>query len=72
MRPLFVIGLALLVLGIFSFVVPVPTSHSHSAKIGDATIGVTTHSTEKLPPAVGGVLCALGAALLIVGGRKSA
>jgi hypothetical protein len=72
MRPLFVIGLVVLVLGIFSFVVPIPMSHSHDAKIGDATIGITTHSSEKLSPVVGGVLCLAGAVLLIAGSRKSA
>ncbi|HEY4899576.1 MAG TPA: hypothetical protein VIH91_02030 [Terriglobales bacterium] len=71
MRPLFVIGLVVLVLGILSFVVPIPTSHSHDAKIGDATIGFTTHSSEKLSPVFGGVLCLAGAVLLIAGSRKS-
>ena len=71
MRPLFVIGLVVLVLGIFSFVVPIPTSHSHSAKVGDATIGITTHGSEKLPPYVGGILCVAGVVLLIAGSRKS-
>ena len=71
MRPLFVIGLVLLVLGIFSFVVPIPTSHEHVAKIGDATIGITTHSSEKLPPYVGGILCVAGVVLLVAGSRKS-
>jgi len=70
-RPLFVIGLVVLVLGILSFVVPIPTSHSHDAKIGDATIGITTHSSEKLSPAIGGVLCLAGAVLLIAGSRRS-
>ncbi len=71
MRPLFVIGLVVLVLGIFSFVVPIPISHSHDAKIGDATIGITTHSSEKLPPYVGGILCVAGVVLLMAGSRKS-
>ena len=71
MRPLFVIGLIVLVLGIFSFVVPIPMSHSHEAKVGDATIGITTHSSEKLPPYVGGILCVAGVVLLIAGSRKS-
>ena len=72
MRPLFVIGLVVLVLGIFSFVVPIPMSHSHDAKIGDATIDITTHSSERLSPIVGVVLCFAGAGLLIAGSRKSA
>ena len=72
MRPLFVIGLVVLVLGILSFVVPIPMSHSHDAKIGDAKIGITTHSSEKLSPVIGGVLCLAGAVLLIAGSRKGA
>ena len=70
MRPLFVIGLVVLVLGILSFVVPIPTSQTHGAKIGDATIGITTHSSEKLSLVIGGVLCLAGVVLVIAGSRK--
>jgi hypothetical protein len=72
MRSLFMIGIVVLVLGILAFFVPIPQSETHGAKIGDATIGVTTHSERKLPPAVGGVLCLAGAAMLIAGARKGA
>jgi hypothetical protein len=72
MRPLFLIGLVVLVLGILAFVVPIPMSNTHEAKVGDASIGITTHHNQKLSPAVGGVLCAAGAVLLIAGSRKSA
>ncbi len=72
MRPLSWIGIVVLVLGILSFVVPIPTSHRHELKAGDASIGVTTHQDEKLSPAIGGVLCAAGAVLLIAGSRKTA
>ena len=71
MRLLTVIGIVVLVLGILAFVVAVPVSHSHSAKIGDASVGVTTHDHEKLSPAVGGVLCAAGVVLLIAGTRRA-
>lgn len=71
MRPLTLIGLVVLVLGILAFVVPIPTSETHGAKMGDMTIGMTTHSNEKLSPVVGGVLCLAGAVLLIAGARKS-
>ncbi len=71
MRLLTWIGVVVLILGILSFVVPVPVSHSRSAKVGDASISITTHDKEKLPPAVGGVLCAIGAVLLIAGTRRS-
>ena len=72
MRPLVLIGIFVLLLGILAFAVPVPTSHSHSAKIGDTTIGVTEHRNEKLPPVVGGVLCLGGVVLLIAGARQGA
>ena len=71
MRPLAWIGIVVLVLGMLSFVVPIPTSHSHDLKIGDASVGITTHHDEKLPPVVGGVLCAAGVVLLIAGSRKA-
>jgi len=72
MRPLAWIGLVVLVLGILAFMVPIPTSHSHGVKVGDASIGVTTHDSEKLSPAVGGLFCAAGVVLLIAGSRKAA
>ena len=71
MRLLAVLGIIVLVLGILAFIVPVPVSHSHSTKIGDASIGITTHDQEKLSPAVGGVLCAAGVVLLIAGTRRA-
>ncbi len=70
MRPLTWIGLVVLILGILSFVVPVPVNHTHEIKAGDASIGITTHQTEKLPPVIGGILCVVGAVLLIAGTRK--
>lgn len=72
MRPLTMLGLVVLVLGILSFVVPVPMNKTHELKAGDASIGITTHRTEKLSPVVGGILCVVGAVLLIAGTRKAA
>ena len=72
MRPLALIGLLVLVLGILSFVVPIPSSKTHELKAGDASVAVTTHHSEKLSPVVGGVLCGAGVVLLVVGSRKSA
>lgn len=72
MRLLAVVGILLLVLGILSFIFPVPHSERHGVNLGDASLSVTTHHDEKLSPAVGGILCAVGAVLLIVGMRKAA
>lgn len=71
MKPLFWVGLIVLILGIASFVVPIPRSETHGMKVGDASIGVTTKSEEKLSPVIGGILCAVGAVLMIGGARKS-
>lgn len=71
MKALFSIGLILLVLGIVSFFVPVPHSENHGVKAGDVHIGVQTHHSERVPPAVGIVLLIVGAGLMISGRVKS-
>lgn len=65
------LGLVLLLLGILSFVVPVPHSESHGVKFGDAKISVRTEHSDRLPPAAGIVLLAGGVVALILGLRKS-
>jgi hypothetical protein len=71
MKPIALVGVLLLVLGMFSFVVPVPRKENHGVKIGDTTIGVQTENSEKLPPAVGAVLLAGGVLALVLGSRKT-
>lgn len=64
------IGLVVLILGVLSFVVPLPHSESHGVKVGDASVGITTKSNEKVPPVVGGILCLVGAVMLVGGARR--
>ncbi len=71
MKPLPLVGVLLLVLGVLSFVVPIPHSEKHGVKFGDAKISVETQSSDKLPPAVGVVLIAGGVVALILGLRKA-
>ena len=71
MKPLFWVGLVVLILGIASFVVAVPQRETHGIKVGDASVGVTTKSSEKVSPVIGGLLCAVGAVLMIGGARKA-
>ena len=71
MKPLAIIGVVVLVLGILAFLVPFPVSHRHEVKAGDASIGITTHHDEKLSPVADGVLCAAGVVLLVAGSRKA-
>jgi uncharacterized membrane protein len=70
MKALSVVGALLLLLGILSFVVPLPHQEEHGVKIGDAKIGVKTESSEKVPPAVGIILIGGGVVALIFGLRK--
>lgn len=70
MKPLPLIGIVVLILGILSFFVPVPHSEHHGVSLGDAHVGITTHDENRVPPAVSIVLIVVGAGLLIAG-RKS-
>jgi hypothetical protein len=65
------VAIVLLVLGLLSFVVPLPHREDHSVKIGDAKLGVETTHSEKLPPAVGIVFLAGGVLALVVSARKA-
>ncbi len=71
MRPLFWVGLVVLVLGIAGFIVPVPRQERHGIKVGDTNIGVETTSRERLPLWVGGVLVVVGGVMMVAGGRKA-
>jgi hypothetical protein len=62
-------GLLLIVLGIASLVVPIPSSETQGIKIGDANIGVQTSHREKVSPIISAVLIAGGIALAIAGAR---
>jgi hypothetical protein len=70
MRPLPLIGAVLLILGVLSFVIPIPHREDHSVKLGDAHIGVQTQSSEKIPPAASIVLIGAGVLTLVLGARK--
>jgi hypothetical protein len=70
MKTLMLVGIAVLVLGIVSFFVPVPHSEHHGVNIGDAHVGITTHHDNMVPPVVSIVLLLVGVGLMIAG-RKS-
>ena len=69
MRMTLLAGLLLVVLGIASLVVPLPSSETQGIKIGDANIGVQTSHSERVSPIISAVLIAGGIALTIAGGR---
>ena len=71
MKPLFWIGLVVLILGFASLLVPIPRSERHGMQAGDVSIGVTTQTEEKVSPMVSAVMILGGAGLMIAGkGRK--
>jgi hypothetical protein len=71
MNRLTLIGVLLLLLGLLSFVVPIPQREDHAVKIGDTKIGVQTEKKEKLPTAASIVLLAGGVVALVLGARKT-
>jgi hypothetical protein len=70
MKALTVVGVLLLVLGVFSFFVPFPHYEHHGVRLGDAHVGITTHHDERVPIALSVILVVLGAGLMIAD-RKS-
>jgi hypothetical protein len=70
MNGLRIAGIVLLLIGVLSFVVPIPHREDHSVKIGDAKIGVSTENSEKVPMAVSVVLMVGGVLVLALGSRK--
>jgi hypothetical protein len=71
MKGLSLVGAILLVLGLLAFVVPIPQKEDHSVRIGDAKIGVQTEHSDKLPPAVAGILVVSGIVIMALGARQN-
>lgn len=71
MKKIALVGALLAVLGVLSFIVPIPRREDHGVQIGDTKIGIQTETTENLPPAVGIVLVAGGVLALVMGLRKT-
>ena len=64
-------GLAVLILGFASLLVPIPRNERQGIQAGDVSIGVTTQTEEKVSPIVSAVMILGGAGLMIAGkGRK--
>ena len=71
MKGLTMLGIILLVVGVLAFFVPIPHTENHGVKVGDAKIGVQTEHSDRLPPAVAGVLVLAGVVSLAAGARSS-
>lgn len=71
MKALALAGILLIVLGVLSFLVPLPHHEKHGISLGDAKFSVQTDHSELLPSAVGVVLIGGGVVALVLGLRKS-
>jgi hypothetical protein len=70
MKPLFVVGLVLLILGVASLFIPIPKKDRAGVEIGGVTLGVETKTRETVSPIVSGALIVAGAGMMIAGSRK--
>ena len=71
MKPLFWVGLVLLILGVASLLVPIPRNQREGVKVGGVSIGIETRHDEKTPPVVSAVMILGGVGLMIAGRSKS-
>ena len=71
MKPLTIVGVVLLILGIASLFVPIPHNENKGLSAGDVHIGVQVRHDEKVSPIISAVLIIAGAGLMFAGGRKA-
>jgi hypothetical protein len=71
MKPLLLIGLAVLVLGIASLMIPIPHNEREGVNLGGVSLGVETHDSEKTPPILSAVIILAGTSLMIAAKVKS-
>jgi hypothetical protein len=71
MKPIFIVGIAVLVLGIASLFYAIPNRERHGVRVGGADIGIETTDSRKLSPIVSAVMILAGAGLMLSsrGGR---
>lgn len=69
MKPFFVAGLIVMVVGIVLLFVSIPHSENHGVNAGDTRIEVTTTHHQRVSPIVSAVLIIAGAGLML-GGRS--
>jgi hypothetical protein len=71
MKVLFFIGLAVLILGVASLVVPIPHSESSGVSVGGVALGVETRHDEKIHPALSAVMILGGFGAMAAGKRRT-
>ena len=71
MKPLFLVGLVVLILGIVSLVVPIPHNERQGIAVGGVSLGVVTQHEEKVHPALSAVMILGGLGTMAAGKRRS-
>jgi hypothetical protein len=71
MKSLFGVGIVVLILGLLSFVVPIPHTEHHGVSAGDLHMGVNTEHSDLAPVAVSIVLVVVGAGIMVAGRGKN-
>jgi len=70
MKAAFWVGLVLLILGIISLAVPIPSHQKDGFSVGDVSIGIETRHDEKVSPFVSMAMILGGAGLMIAARKK--
>ena len=70
MTPLRWIGVIVVLLGLTLLAVPIPHRERHGIQVGDASLGVTTQSNNKVPLAVSLIVIAAGLGVAAMGSRR--
>jgi hypothetical protein len=65
MKSIFWIGLAVLIMGIASLLIPIPRSEKEGFRAGGVSVGIETHHEEKVSPIVSAVMILVGAGMMI-------
>ena len=71
MKALFWIGLAIVVLGIGSLLVPIPSNDQSGVSVGNLSIDIETRHDEKVSPVVSAAMILGGAGLMAAARKKS-
>jgi len=70
MKVAFWVGLVLLILGIGSLLVPIPSSERDGFSVGGVSIAVETRHDEKVSPVVSAAMILGGAGLMIAAKKR--
>ena len=71
MQALFWSGLVVLMLGITSLFVPIPSNEQDGLTVGSVSIGIETRHNEKVSPIISAAMILGGAGLMIAAKKKS-